>query len=544
MAYLAIHRFFNDRRGGITSMFALGVPVIAFAIGAAVDYGRAAQVRTKLNAAADAAALAALTPTMLQQSTSAGQTAAVNMFNGQISGVTGLAPDQTNVTVTITSASNNALIRTTTVCYNAATKTMFAGILGVPTLGIGNCATASAQMPPNIDFYLLLDNSPSMSLPATQAGITQMESLTSKQATGGCAFACHQASTNNGDTAGNTCANGTAPTQSGNLYCATSQGAQIDNFQLARNNNITLRLDELNSAVSTLVQTAYSTANSAQFATPPTYRFSVYSMDSLWSIGLTQLMPLTINYVANWTTASDNFGVMEMYSNNNDCANAACSSGTSTPGGDVGTNYDDSLGKLSQASYIPNPGNGTNQSCCSSSPTASRMSRTAAESSKRSTTSATLRAATPREPTGARPSRTAASRSRFCTPTICRSPPIPGTIPMSRRSSRTLVRRFRPAPRPACSMTRRSGPIWARRCPRCSRRWCRAVISPTDQSCGGGVNSYIIITINEAGRLSRKGAGLQIFCQALSSFASFLSKFSLVLSSFSLNGFGGFVEFQ
>ena len=30
-------------------------------------------------------------------------------------------------------------------------------------------------------------------------------------------------------------------------------------------------------------------------------------------------------------------------------------------GGDVATNYDNSLGKLSQASYIPNPGNGTNQ---------------------------------------------------------------------------------------------------------------------------------------------------------------------------------------
>ena len=73
-------------------------------------------------------------------------------------------------------------------------------------------------------------------------------------------------------------------------------------------------------------------------------------------------MPLTTNYVANWTTASANFGVMEMYSNNNDCANSACSSSTTTPGGDVGTNYDDSLGKLSQASYIPNPGAGTNQS--------------------------------------------------------------------------------------------------------------------------------------------------------------------------------------
>ena len=31
-------------------------------------------------------------------------------------------------------------------------------------------------------------------------------------------------------------------------------------------------------------------------------------------------------------------------------------------GGDVGTNYDNALGDLSQASYIPNPGNGTNQS--------------------------------------------------------------------------------------------------------------------------------------------------------------------------------------
>jgi Flp pilus assembly protein TadG len=362
MAFRAIHRFFNDRRGGITSMFALGVPVVAFAIGAAVDYGRAAQVRTKLNAAADAAALAALTPAMLQQGASAGQTAAVNMFNGQISGVTGLAPNLTSVTVTITNPNGNMLIETVTVCYNAATQTMFAGILGVPTLGIGNCATASAQLPPNIDFYLLLDNSPSMSLPATQAGITQMESLTTKQATGGCAFACHQASTNNGDTAGNPCADGTAPTQSSGAYCAASQGAQIDDFQLAKNHGITLRLDELNSAVSTLMQTAYSTANSAQFSTPPTYRFSTYSMDTLWSIGLNQLMPLTTNYVANWTTASANFGVMEMFSNNNDCANSACSSGTTTPGGDVGTNYDDSLGKLSQASYIPNPGNGTNQS--------------------------------------------------------------------------------------------------------------------------------------------------------------------------------------
>jgi hypothetical protein len=81
----------------------------------------------------------------------------------------------------------------------------------------------------------------------------------------------------------------------------------------------------------------------------------------VWQIGLNQLMSLTANYTSGWTSASTNFGVMEMYLNNNDCANAACSSSTNTPGGDVATNYDDSLGKLSQASYVPNPGNGTNQ---------------------------------------------------------------------------------------------------------------------------------------------------------------------------------------
>ena len=151
-------------------------------------------------------------------------------------------------------------------------------------------------------------------------------------------------------------------TTKGTLYCDTPHGTQIDNYKVARNNNITLRLDELNSGVSTLLQTASTTAQSTVFATPPKYRFSIYSMDSLWQIGMNQLMALTSSYTSGWTSASANFGVMEMDSNNNDCANAACTSSTTTPGGDVGTNYDDSLGKLSQASYVPNPGNGTNQS--------------------------------------------------------------------------------------------------------------------------------------------------------------------------------------
>jgi Flp pilus assembly protein TadG len=366
-----LDRLLRHRGGNVAMMYALVAPILVFAGGAAIDYGRAAQIHTKLNAAADAAALAALTPAMLQQSATVAQSAAESMFNGLAAGVSGLTPGATQVTVTITTGAT-ALVRNVTLSYSTSVNTIFAQVLGVSTLALQGVSEASAQVPPNIDFYVLLDNSPSMALPATQAGITQMQDLTAMETqiqgsgSGGCAFACHQSSTNNSDTAGNPCTNGTTPTESSggysNVYCnVAKQGAQIDNYQLARNNSITLRLDELNTGISTLLQTASSTAQSSQFSTPPQYRFSIYSMDSLWSIGLTQLMPLTTDYIANWTTDSANFGVMEMYSNNNDCANAACSSSTTAPGGDVATNYDNSLGNLSETSYIPKPGNGTNE---------------------------------------------------------------------------------------------------------------------------------------------------------------------------------------
>ena len=373
MSISVFTRLVRDRAGNVTTMYALLAPILVFATGAAIDYGRAAQIHSKLNAAADAAALAALTPNMLQQSSSIAQAAASSLFQGLTNGLSGLSGTTVNVTV---STGATALVRNVTVNYTTSYSTIFAAVLGKSALPLAGSSQASAQIPPNIDFYVLLDNSPSMALPATTAGITQMQSLTTMETqtqgggSGGCAFACHQASTNNSDTAGNPCADGTAPTLNSNMqtaspassaiYCKTStHGAQIDNFALARKNNITLRLDELNSGVSTLLQTASSTSQSSQFSTPPQYRFSIYSMDSLWSIGLTQLVPLTTNYVSQWTTDSANFGVMQMYSNNNDCASSACTSASGP--GDVATSYDNSLGKLSETSYIPSPGNGTNQ---------------------------------------------------------------------------------------------------------------------------------------------------------------------------------------
>ncbi len=311
MCFLVSRNFRSDRRGVVAMMYALTLPVLMFGIGLAVDFTHAAQVRTELNSAADAAVLAALTPSMMQQTNAAAQTAAQNMFNGQIANLTSLAAGDTTVTITVTNPGGNTLIRNVTVAYDAQNDNIFAGVLGFSTMEVAGSSSASASLAPNIDFYLLLDNSPSMSLPATQAGINTMISLTAQQQDGGCAFACHQASTNNIDTEGNPCAKTSGSSTSysipalnnsmgsgGNSYCSASQGTQIDNYQLARKNNITLRLDELNSAVCCSSNSLMYTASAAQASSPepvaPVYRFAVYSMDTPWSVpGATPAPPPT-----------------------------------------------------------------------------------------------------------------------------------------------------------------------------------------------------------------------------------------------------------
>ena len=372
MLFRLSRKFRSDRRGNIAMMYALALPVLMFGVGVAIDFTHAAQVRTELNAAADAAVLAALTPSMMQQSNATAQAAAQNMFNGQIANLTSLAAGDTNVTITITNPTGNPLVRNVTVAYTAQNDNIFASILGMPTLALAGSSTASASMAANINFYLLLDNSPSMALPATQAGITQMENLTPQQ--GNCAFACHEGSTNNGDLAGNPCLKGATystptlsspppSTSSGNTYCATSAGTQIDDFALARHNSITLRLDALSTGITDLMSDAYTTQQNAA-SIPPVYQFAAYTMDLPWQIGMSSsttpaynnLMAMTSNYVSGWTTAAPNFGVMEYYANNEECGNAACT--TNGGGGDYATNYDNALGTMN--SIMPNPGQGTN----------------------------------------------------------------------------------------------------------------------------------------------------------------------------------------
>ena len=131
-----LDRLLRNRRGNVAMMYALVAPILLFGGGAAIDYGRAAQIHTKLNAAADAAALAALTPSMLQQSSDVAQAAAVSLFNGLTENIPGLTAHATQVTVTI-KVGDTSLTRIVDVAYTSSVNTIFAQVLGKSTLPVG-----------------------------------------------------------------------------------------------------------------------------------------------------------------------------------------------------------------------------------------------------------------------------------------------------------------------------------------------------------------------------------------------------------------------
>src|SRR4051794_26553091 len=85
-----VRRLFRHRRGNVAVTFALALVPLVFLIGMALDYATAIQKLQRLNAAADSAALAAVSPALMSKTTSQAQSIATNLFNGQASAIIGL----------------------------------------------------------------------------------------------------------------------------------------------------------------------------------------------------------------------------------------------------------------------------------------------------------------------------------------------------------------------------------------------------------------------------------------------------------------------
>lgn len=184
-AFHLLRRSLRDNRGNVLMLTAFMLIPLVLSIGIAVDYTRAGRLKTKLNAAADAAALAAVTEPMMRQPNSTAQTAATNMFKSLTSGQPGLVSNDSDLSISVTGNDLVTSTRTAVISYKAKSTNIFAAIIGMDDVTIAGSATATATAAPNIDFYLALDTSSSMALPTKSAGITLLKN------TVGCAFACH-----------------------------------------------------------------------------------------------------------------------------------------------------------------------------------------------------------------------------------------------------------------------------------------------------------------------------------------------------------------
>ena len=197
-AYRCFRRLSQDRRGNVLMLMGLFLVPMVFVVGFGLDYGRAERSQTKLNAIADAAALLAVSPAMLQQSDSVAAGAAQNYFTAQATNLGGVKIISVAVTAPTTSSGALAGTRVATVTFKATSSNLFSGILGVATLPISGTTVADASVPPSINFYIAMDTSPSMLLPTASTGITNLiagarwngESAYYGQSDG-CDFACH-----------------------------------------------------------------------------------------------------------------------------------------------------------------------------------------------------------------------------------------------------------------------------------------------------------------------------------------------------------------
>ncbi|MGC0396031.1 Flp pilus assembly protein TadG [Bradyrhizobium sp. USDA 241] len=155
----AVLRFGSDRKANVAIIFALMMVPTIFLLGMTLDYTLALRKREQLNAAAaDAAAIAAVRPAMLVQSDTAVVKATAEAVFAAKANLPGLSSVPTP-TVTVT---DTGLARTITVSYTAQSINNFPGVLGKQTWQVNGSATARASSAPNMNFYLLMDDSPSM----------------------------------------------------------------------------------------------------------------------------------------------------------------------------------------------------------------------------------------------------------------------------------------------------------------------------------------------------------------------------------------------
>jgi Flp pilus assembly protein TadG len=288
----------TDRRATIAIIFALAAIPLLGLVGLAVDFGFATQAKSQLSLAADAAAMQATVTAAnayntggadLAQAEDLGQTAGLSWFTVQSGSLIDSASPPPAPSIAIT---YNAGVFTTTLTYQVSVSTYFGRMFGVSSIAESGTSQAVISLGTFIDVSFLLDNSSSMTIASTQAGINKLNALTNAYSgqyppalVGSpptppspyfpplqpCAFACHWTST-------------TGTTKDG-LF-----GRSDDFYGIAKKHHIQLRFDVLKNATATSIGTMQG-----REIVPNQFGIGVFTFNS----ALTQIYPTTVGQVTS-----------------------------------------------------------------------------------------------------------------------------------------------------------------------------------------------------------------------------------------------------
>ena len=172
--------------GNVAILFAVLIFPLTMSVAVAIEYARALAMRVDLAKAADAAALAVAQRAMQVDPTGASNWLArvtlpgAQTFGAHTRNMRGIKPPGLNF-----KASVMGDVASSTVSYKVDVASNFAGILGRSVYTISGVATATVGRPIYTDVHLVIDNSASMGIGATDDAIKiNLDKLK-------CSFACH-----------------------------------------------------------------------------------------------------------------------------------------------------------------------------------------------------------------------------------------------------------------------------------------------------------------------------------------------------------------
>ncbi len=257
--------------GAVAAITAVSAFLLLTVVGFACDYGYASYINQRLARATDSGTLGSVSQTAATTAggytqTAALQTIGTNIFKANIADLpsTGI---QFNLSVV--ADGTGGVVATGSYTYNV--PTFFGGLMGLTNIPVSGTAKTSARPTVYINYYILVDNSQSMGIAATQ---TDMNNLYARVAANnnassydvGCVFACH------------------VPSYQDNN---ANHVQKFTNEDLAHNLTrlwgppITLRIDSAVTAVSSIVNSASQVA-----ATTQNIKFGLYTIGIDPSTGL------------------------------------------------------------------------------------------------------------------------------------------------------------------------------------------------------------------------------------------------------------------